>query len=165
MNKMISLFSAVVIVSGLISASAFAEAPMTVNIKRLSMESALKIAQAAIHACRKEGVQVSVTVVDRGGHAQVVLRDVLAMDLTLRISQQKAYTAMTFNAPTSSLQGRFKTYGSVAKMDGIVFSAIHAGGIILGGVGVSGAPSGTTDEKCAAAGVKAIASDLEMEGM
>ena len=142
---------------------------MTVNIKRLSMESALKIAQAAIHACRKEGVQVSVTVVDRGGHAQVVLRDVLAMDLTLRISQQKAYTAMTFNAPTSSLQGRFKTYGSVAKMDGIVFSAggvpIHAGGMILGGVGVSGAPSGTTDEKCAAAGVKAIASDLEMEGM
>jgi len=142
---------------------------MTVNIKRLSMETALRIAQAAIQACRKEGVQVGVTVVDRGGHAQVVLRDVLAMDLTLRISQQKAYTAMAFNAPTSSLEGRFKTEGTIAKINGIVFSAggvpIQAGGMILGGVGVSGAPSGLTDEKCASAGVKAVTADLEMEGM
>lgn len=169
MNKTVSLLAIALMISSLFNTSANAEESMTVNIKRLSMESALRIAQGAIQACRKKGIQVGVTVVDRGGHAQVVLRDVLAMDLTLRISQQKAYTAMAFNAPTSSLVGRFKTEGTIAKVNGIVFSAggvpIQAGGMIVGGVGVSGAPSGLTDEECAAAGLKAVSADLEMEGM
>ena len=169
MKKIVSFVAIVLLSSSFVTTIAHAEQSMAVNIKRLSMESALKIAQAAIAACRKEGVQVAVTVVDRGGNAQVVLRDVLAMDLTLSISQQKAYTAMSFNAATSSLEGRFKTHGSIAKIAGIVFSAggvpIQAGGTIYGGVGVSGAPSGETDEKCAKAGVAAVADDLEMATM
>jgi uncharacterized protein GlcG (DUF336 family) len=145
---------------------AAAEQPLVVNITRLSMETALRIAQATIDACRKEGVQIAVTVMDRGGHPQVVLRDVLAPDLTLTISRQKAYTAMSFNAETSSMEGRFTAPFSVGKVEGLVFSAggvpINAGGSILGGVGVSGAPSGVTDEKCAKAGVDAVMADLEM---
>ena len=142
--------------------------PMTVNIKRLSMETALRIAQAAMAQCRKEGVQIAVTVVDRGGHEQVVLRDVLAMDITLPISKQKAHTAMAFNTPLSQLESRFTKPFMVAKLDGLIVSAgglpINIGGNILGGVGVSGAPSGLTDEKCAKAGIDAVAADLEMEG-
>lgn len=142
---------------------------MTVDIKRLKMETALKIAQAAIAQCRKEGVQIAVTVIDRGGHEQVVLRDVLAMDITIPISKQKAHTAMAFNSPTSQLEGRFKGSYSVPKLDTLVISAggvpINVGGNIMGGIGVSGAPSGETDEKCAAAGLKAVQADLEMEGM
>ncbi len=148
--------------------AAQAEDPPVVSIKRLSMEMALQIAQGAIEQCRKEGVQVAVTVVDRGGHPQAVLRDVLAMDLTLNISRQKAYTAMSFNTPTSALEERFTTPFSVPKIDGLVVSAgglpISAGGTILGGVGVSGAPSGETDEKCAKAGIDAVIAELEMEG-
>ena len=34
---------------------------------------------------------------------------------------------------------------------------------ILGGIGVSGAPSGEVDEKCATAGLDAVREDLEME--
>ncbi len=150
----------------LMGGSAYAEDPPIVPIKRLSMEIALQIAQGAIEQCRKEGVQVAVTVVDRGGHAQVVLRDVLAMDLTLTISKQKAYTAMSFNSPTSALENRFKTPFAVGKIDGLVMSAgglpINAAGTILGGVGVSGAPSGETDEKCAKAGIETVIADLEM---
>jgi uncharacterized protein GlcG (DUF336 family) len=147
---------------------AFADSaqPVLVDIKRMSLDTALKLAQASIKACRKEGVQVAVTVVDRGGHAQVVLRDVLAQDLTLEISKQKAYTAMTFNSATSAMAGRFKDPFSIGKIQGIVISAgglpITAGGNIIGGVGVSGAPSGETDEKCAKAGIDAIHDDLEM---
>ena len=148
---------------------AAADQPLTVNIKRLSMETALRIAQGAIEQCRKEGVQIAVTVVDRGGHPQVVLRDVLAMDITLPISQQKAHTAMAFNTPLSQLEGRFTKPFQVPKLDGLVVSAgglpINIGGNILGGVGVSGAPSGETDEKCAKAGIDAVTADLEMEGM
>ena len=42
--------------------------PVLVNIKRMSLETVTKIALAAIKQCRKEGVQIAVTVVDRGGH-------------------------------------------------------------------------------------------------
>ena len=147
------------------------EQPTLVNIKRMSLDVALKIAQATIKACRKEGVQIAVTVIDRGGHPQVVLRDVLAMDLTLTISKQKAYTAMSFNSATSQLNDRFKAQGpfSIGKINGIVISAggvpVNAGGNIIGGVGVSGAPSGKTDEKCAKAGLEAVQDDLEMASM
>lgn len=151
----------------MLAQSAVAEQAMTQSIKKLSMEAALTAAKAAIEACRKEGVQIAVTVVDRGGHAQVVLRDVLAPDLTLRISHQKAYTAMSFNAKLSSMEGRFKDPFSVGKVEGLVFSAggvpIQAAGTWYGGIGVSGAPSGKTDEKCAQAGANAIVPELEME--
>jgi len=147
---------------------AVAAQPMTIQVRRLTLETSLKIARAAIDQCRKEGVQVAVTVLDRSGEPQVVLRDVLAMNLTLAVSRDKAYTALSFNSPTSALTHRFDGPFSVGKMPGIVVSAggvpIDAGGTLLGAVGVSGAPSGKTDEKCAQAGVDAVASDLEMEG-
>ena len=141
--------------------------PLTVKIKRLSLDAALRIGKAAIEKCRQEGVQVTVTVVDRGGHAQVVLRDTLAMDIATPISKKKAYTAMAFNAPTSQLLDRFPgTYG-VPKLDELIISAggvpINIGGNIMGGIGVSGAPSGMTDEACAQAGLAAIRDDLELE--
>ena len=142
---------------------------MSVNIKRLKMETALRIAQATIDQCRKEGVQIAVTVIDRGGHEQVVLRDVLAMDITVPISKRKAHTAMAFNSETSQLEGRFKGAYSVPKLDSLLISAggvpINIGGNIMGGIGVSGAPSGEIDEKCAKAGLDAVRADLEMEGM
>jgi len=142
------------------------ETPLIISVKRITMESALLIAQGTINACRKEGVQVSVTVVDREGEPQVTLRDSVAPTISLTISQQKAKAALSFNFPTSELQDRFKNHGSVAKVDGLIFSAggipIQAGGHILGGIGVSGAPSGELDEKCARAGLSVILDDLEM---
>jgi uncharacterized protein GlcG (DUF336 family) len=54
----------------------------------------------------------------------------------------------------------------VPKIDGILIAAgglpiTGAGSSIIGGVGVSGAPSGETDEKCAQAGIDAIKFELE----
>jgi uncharacterized protein GlcG (DUF336 family) len=141
--------------------------PLTVNIKRLSLDTALRIGQAAIEKCRKEGISITVTVVDRGGDAQVVLRDTLAMDVSIPISLKKAYTAMEFNSPTSAMEDRFKGTYNVPKIDELVISAggipINIGGNIMGGIGVSGAPSGATDEACAKAGLAAVQDDLEME--
>jgi uncharacterized protein GlcG (DUF336 family) len=150
----------------LMPAAQAADQPATLPIPRLTVDLATKAAQATIEACRKEGVNIAVTIIDRGGHPQVVLRDTLAMDLTLPISQKKAYTAMSFNSATSQLTDRFSGSYSVPKIDSLVISAggipINAGGSILGGIGVSGAPSGETDEKCAKAGLDAIQADLEM---
>lgn len=163
--------SAVAISALLYSTAGLAEEeqPIVVNIKRMSLDVALRIAQAAIDQCRKEGVQIAVTVVDRGGHPQAVLRDVLAQDLTLDISKKKAYTAMSFNLKTSDMVGRFTTPYSVPKVDSLIIAAggvpVTASGNILGGVGVSGAPSGEIDEKCAQAGANAVSDDLEMATM
>jgi len=148
-------------------AAAGAGMPLTVNIKRLSLDTAMRIGKAAIEKCRMEGVQVTVTVIDRGGDAQVVLRDTLAMDVSIPISMKKAYTAMEFNSPTSAMEDRFKGAYGVPKIDELLISAggipINIGGNIMGGIGVSGAPSGATDEACAKAGLAAVQDDLEME--
>lgn len=153
--------------SNLAYAAPKTDQPLTVNIKRLSLDTALRIGQAAIEKCRKEGVQITVTVIDRGGNTQVVLRDTLAMDISTPISKKKAYTAMEFNSPTSALENRFPGSYGVPKMDELLVSAggvpINIGGNIMGGIGVSGAPSGVTDESCAAAGLAAVQEDLEMQ--
>jgi len=137
--------------------------PLTVSIQRLSMESALKAARTAIDTCREKGIQVGVTVVDRGGHPQVVLRDVLAPDLTLKISKMKAYTAISFMTATSTLAERGKS--ALGTVPGLFMGAgavpIEAGGKVYGAIGVSGAPSGKTDEECASAGAKAIEAELD----
>jgi uncharacterized protein GlcG (DUF336 family) len=140
------------------------EVPMVTPIQRITMETAQTIAKAAIDACRKQGISAGVTVVDRNGIAQAVLRDTLAPPITLPVSQKKAYAAANFNAATSSLEDLVKT--ALGNMPEMMLGAgglpIQAGGSMLGGVGVSGAPSGETDEACAQAGLDAVVDDLEM---
>lgn len=164
MKKIIAtLFGLSLFASG--SVIADDEAPMTVSVKRMSLETAQAIAQATIDACRKEGIQVGVTVVDRDGIPQVTLRDTIAPTITLPISKGKAYAAVMFGVATSQLGERANT--PIGRVPGVVMSAggvpLNIGGNLLGGVGVSGAPSGETDEKCAEAGIEAVADDLEME--
>jgi uncharacterized protein GlcG (DUF336 family) len=141
------------------------EAAPTVDLKRLTLEVANRVALGAIVACREEGVQVGVTVVDRDGTVQAVMRDTIAAQITVPISRMKAFTAANFYAATSALSDRADT--PIGRIDGLLMSAgglpIEAGGQLLGGVGVSGAPSGETDERCAQAGIDEVIDDLEME--
>lgn len=141
-----------------------AEDAMVIQTKRMTMETAVAIATATVEACREKGIQIGVTVVDREGIPQAVLRDTIAPTITLPISKGKAYAAVMFNVPTSDLSERAN--GPIGRVPGLVMSAgglpIQIGGSLLGGVGVSGAPSGETDQACAQAGVDAVATDLEM---
>jgi uncharacterized protein GlcG (DUF336 family) len=140
------------------------EATPMVSVKRLSMDTAFLIAKGAVDACRKQGVQIGVTVVDRNGIVQAALRDTIAAPITLEISRQKAFTAANFYAATSALGDRANT--PVGRVKGLLMSAgglpIEVGGSLLGAVAVSGAPSGKTDEECAQAGIDAVIDDLEM---
>jgi uncharacterized protein GlcG (DUF336 family) len=148
------------------SAQTGGKQPVLVSIKRMSLDTALKAAHAAIEACRKQGVQVAVTVVDRSGQAQVVLRDVLAPELTLRVSQGKANAAVSFVTPTSQLESRFNQPFGPPSVGGVVIAPggipVQAGGELVGAIGVAGAPSGQIDERCARAGFDAISEDLEL---
>ena len=142
-----------------------AELPVIVKIPRLTVEASGKIAHAAMDSCRKQGIQIGVTVVDRSGDTMVVMRDTLAPRVTLEVSRQKANTAVNFNAATSTMENRFTQPFSVGKVEGLVFSAggipIEAAGNIIGAVGVSGAATGAQDEACAKAGIQAIQFELE----
>jgi uncharacterized protein GlcG (DUF336 family) len=166
MKRKPALFPIILASSLLLAGPAQAEELQTVvKIPRLTLEAAEKIAQATVAACRKEGIQIGVTVVDRSGDAMVFLRDTLAPRITIEISRQKAFTAVNFNAPLSSMENRFTKPFAVGKVDGLVFSAggvpIEAAGNIVGAVGVSGAATGEQDEACARAGIKSIQFDLE----
>ena len=145
---------------------AIAEDSMVIQVKRMSMETAAAVAKAAVDACREKGIQIGVTVVDRDGIAQAVLRDTIAPTVTVPISQGKAYAAVMFNVATSELADRANT--PIGRVPGVIMSAggvpIQVGGALLGGVGVSGAPSGDTDQECAQKGVEAVQTDLEMAG-
>jgi uncharacterized protein GlcG (DUF336 family) len=161
----VKILSAVALSATLLSAlPAAAEDSMVIQVKRMSMETATTIAKGAIDACREKGIQIGVTVVDRDGVVQAVMRDTIAAPITVPISKGKAYTAVMFNVATSALGDRAN--GPIGRVPGLIMSAgglpIQVGGSLLGGVGVSGAPSGETDAECAMAGVEAVQTDLEM---
>ncbi|NOY74101.1 MAG: heme-binding protein, partial [Gammaproteobacteria bacterium] len=95
------IFRCILLLMVLFPFIAKADALVAVDIKRLSFESTIKIVQSAITACRKQAIQIAVVVIDRGGNVQLAARDTLAVDLTLRVAEQKAYTALSFNMATS----------------------------------------------------------------
>jgi len=133
------------------------QAVMEVN--QLDLVTALQVAQASISQCRKDGLSVSVSVVDSHGTAQVMLRDTTAKPISLRLSRMKAYTSVNFSADTETLADKADT--AVGRSDGVLMAA---GGVlikletgeILGAVGVSGSNSGAADSRCAKAGADAI---------
>jgi uncharacterized protein GlcG (DUF336 family) len=146
---------------------ALAQATFTVRV--LTPETALKAAQAALKKCRDSGYQTAVAVVDRMGVVQVLLRDRFAGPHTPDMASAKAYTAVSFRTNTTELaeatqpgrpQSGIRHRPGVAAVGGGLM--IEAGGSLLGGIGVSGAPGGREDDLCAAAGVEAIREDVEL---
>jgi uncharacterized protein GlcG (DUF336 family) len=140
----------------------------TFTVRMLTPESALKAAQAALAKCRAEGFQVTVAVADRSGITQALLRDRFAAPHTVDTAQRKAQTAINFRMNTAALDHEFqpgKPAAGLRHLPGVVAVAggmvIEGGGSLLGAIGVSGAPGPANDDVCGAAGIKAIAEDLE----
>ena len=140
-------------------------ADLFVPVPQLSLETANKIADATIGECRKKGINIAVTVVDRFGIPLTMQRDTLASSLPVQISMKKAYTAVTFNSKTSALTSQSQS--GLAHADNVLFLAggapLEASGKLYGAVGVSGAPDGMDDEACAIAGIESVLADLEMQ--
>ena len=131
--------------------------------KSLSPDVALEAAQAALKKCRDNGFQIAVVVVDRFGQPLVMLRDRFAGLPAPDTAASKAYTAVSFRAATGDLAKSMRSGqldSGLARLPRVVMLAgglpIEAGGTLLGGIGVSGAPGGEKDEACAKAGLDAI---------
>lgn len=149
-----------------LSATAATAQEATYTATLLTPETALKGARAALAACRDAGYQVAVAVVDRSGVAQVILRDRFAGVHTPDTAKGKAWTAVSFRSDTRGMAKLIQDGGvpaGIGNLPGVVAVGggltIEAGGAMVGGIGVSGAPAGELDEKCAQAGVDAIAEE------
>ena len=126
----------------------------------LTIEAATKAAQATLDAAEKENQRVSVAVVDRNGNTLVTLRGDGAGPQSYEAAQKKAYTAVSWNAPTSELAKRLTNTPTLKDIPGTLFlgggAPVTAKGAPIAGIGVAGAPSGDLDEKFAQAGVATL---------
>jgi uncharacterized protein GlcG (DUF336 family) len=147
------------------SASAQDDGPALVGLRTLSHGQALAAVGAATEACAEAGYHVATAVVGRDGRLLALLRMPLSGPHTIDVAQRKAYTALTYQSPTMALSDR----SHLAHTPGVLLIGgglpIEAAGAVVGAIGVSGAPGqerpGDVDERCANAGLSAIAEELE----
>ena len=162
-----SLLLAALALSVTFGRSGHAEEPALAEFKILTLTTALELAQAALERCREDGFQVAVSVVDRFGTQQVLLRDRFAGPHTSETARRKAWTAVSFRTDTlelSKVTQSGQPQSGVRFVDGALMLGggvqVEAAGSIVGGVGISGAPGGPEDDACARAGIEAISDKI-----
>ena len=139
-----------------------------ITYKSLAPDTAFELARAALEQCRKDGFQVAVVVIDRFGAPLVLLRDRYAGLAAPTTATGKAWTAVSFSRNTADLVKAIRDgqlSPGLANLPNVVMLAgglvIEAGGSLVGGIGVAGAPGGDKDEACAKAGLEQIRDKLD----
>lgn len=160
-------FTSTLVVAALVGATSFAVHGQVLSERNVSLQLARIIADAAIAACKTDGYDVTVAVVDRAGDLKLLLRSDSSNPHNADLARRKAYTARTFGvtslefakrtAGTSDLSGQ-RHLAEVIPLGGGV--PIVIGTERIGGLGLSGAPTQEADEKCAQAGLAAAANYL-----
>ena len=128
------------------------------------LEAASRMALAAVRACSADGYRVGAAVIDSAGEARAMLTADGADGSHVFVAMRKAITALTYRAPSSQVSGlldqgrapRAKLTPAMFVMGGAV--PIVRQRRVIGAIGVSGAagaPPGSRDEACAAAGLRA----------
>ncbi|MEV3856042.1 heme-binding protein [Streptomyces sp. NPDC050095] len=142
------------------AAKADAKNNNTMSTTHLTADAAQKAAQAALAEAKKENQKVSVAVVDRNGNTILTVRGDGAGPQSYEAAEKKAFTAVSWNAPTSELAKRLENAPTLKDIPGTLFlgggAPVTAKGAPIAGIGVAGAPSGDIDEKIAQAGVASL---------
>lgn len=127
----------------------------TVAPPSLTLSAALRIAQLAVDNCARQGYFVAATVVDRAGVTLAVARAENAGPHTVDASYRKAYTSASARNTTAAIAENIRNnpaLAELARIDRFLALAggapIRVGNVVVGAVGVGGAPSGAIDEKC-----------------
>ncbi|MGP1256840.1 MAG: GlcG/HbpS family heme-binding protein [Kiloniellales bacterium] len=128
----------------------------------LTPELASELATNTLLACRDEGFQVGVAVVDRFGVLQAFVRDRFAGPHTPDTATRKAWTTVSFREDTLTLVEATDSGPQRGARD-ITNALMLGGGVqvlvqgrMVGAVGVSGAPGGAEDHACAEVGIASI---------
>ena len=137
---------------------------MTTFEKRsITLEAARTVVAAAEEKAREIGVPMAIAVVDPDGTLKAFARMDGAALLAVRIAQQKAWSAVSFNLPTHGLWEFIKDdppllHSLPHQEDMILFGGgypIQVGGQLIGGIGLSGGHY-NQDQQCAEAGLASL---------
>jgi uncharacterized protein GlcG (DUF336 family) len=163
-----------IVVAGFAFAAASAHAQGLVTHQKLSAGLANALVGDSVAECAKKNYAVTATVVDLDGVRQAVLRGDGAPIHTLDNAFYKAYSSASL-----TLSRKEDSTGAVAErmaknaattvpqtpLPNVTYArggvAIMAGGNIIGGLGVSGAPGGQFDEECGRAALAKIADRMK----
>ncbi|WFE91381.1 heme-binding protein [Roseibium porphyridii] len=163
MHRLLLLLGALVL-----SWSAVAGSAATHRVSVLDMQLAMKAALRAVLVCNEAGHQVGVSVVDRFGLEQVTLRSNMGGAHVTDAARRKAWTAATFNLPTSEIDAlaQDEAREDLRTLSGVLALAgglpiVSQSGELLGGIGVAGGEGTENEAKCAEAGLDAIAEQLK----
>lgn len=137
------------------------------SIQRLSYDDAAVLLAGAEEKARDIGVAMCIAVTDEAGHLIAFKRMDGAKRLSVKLSDDKAYTAAMSKRPTHEYnemcQPGSLVFGIHTSMDGR-FSTVGGGypvivdGAVVGAIGVSGGAA-KQDMACAEAGLKMFAGD------
>jgi len=139
---------------------------LSVSQPIISWEAAHHAVEAAIQKAISLDVKINVAVSDTSGNLVAFLRMPGAFPQSINIAIDKAYTAAGFGFPTADWMKRVgdnqaMKLGFAAQPRHIIFGGglpVRSEGILIGGIGVSGA-SEEQDTLCAQAGLNAIGAD------
>jgi uncharacterized protein GlcG (DUF336 family) len=129
----------------------------------IELVSAMAALDGAIEHARELGIRVTAVVLDSGGHPVSLRRMDGAPLSSVTIAEKKAYTAISFRAPTHSLAERIPPdfHGPLSMADSRL--TFLSGGVpivdneqVTGGIGVSGG-SADQDVACCEAALRRIA--------
>lgn len=164
--------AAVMVCIGLGSAGANAQGLLTVQ--KLSAALANQLVGESVAECAKKNYAVTAVVVDLDGVRQAVLRGDGAPIHTLDNAFYKAYSSASLTLArkedsTKTVADRMAknpaTTVPQTPLPNVTFAqggvAVMAGGNIIGGIGVSGAPGGQFDEECARAALAKVADRMK----
>jgi uncharacterized protein GlcG (DUF336 family) len=130
----------------------------------LPLELALQAASAALAHCEADGYLVSVAVVDRSGVLKILLKGDGAGPHTVNSSWKKAYTAASLGRSTAEYAQLIASTPEIEGLRNMDPQLLFLGGglpiavdeVVVGGIGVGGAPGAQFDEACAQAGLDSI---------
>ena len=152
--------------------TAFLVSPASAQVRMkgydLPASLAAEAALEAVRVCEASGYRVSAAVVDQSGELRAFIKGDHATVHTKDTSFRKAYTIVTLGpifgadtlgafvekTKTSPSVPSFLTIPNIILLPGA--AAMKAGGEIVAGLGVGGAPGGDKDEICAIAGLAKI---------
>ena len=135
----------------------------TIQKSTITIEAAKAMIEASEAKAREVGVPMCTAIADPDGNLKAFSRMDGAALLSIKIAQDKAYTAISFGLSTKDWWQFIKDDGPL--LHGITHAervVIYEGGIpiqkdgqIVGGIGVSGGYY-TQDQECAEAGIEAF---------
>lgn len=137
-------------------------APLPEYGPTVTLEQAMKAANAALAEAKKLNVVEAITIVDNGGRLVYFIKMDDLRQIGIDLSQGKARTSAITKLPSKAYEDRVASGG--AGLTALSFGITAAGGGLpiimngkmIGAIGVGGGPSGVIDTQVAQAGLDAL---------